>query len=107
MVLRLVNWLTPPSIQREEASGLVKIDHMTRVRGAVCDWKIPSANASWTLVSGRETRLPPLIHFGRRQRFQLRSLEGQGGQIINKSQWWRRRESNPRPKMSLVKSLHA
>jgi CRP/FNR family transcriptional regulator, cyclic AMP receptor protein len=28
MVLRLVNWLTLLSMQREEASGLVKIDHM-------------------------------------------------------------------------------
>jgi len=27
--------------------------------------------------------------------------------IINILEWWRRRESNPRPKMSLVKSLHA
>jgi len=29
--------------------------------------------------------------------------------ILNKrfKRWWRRRESNPRPKMSLVKSLHA
>jgi WD40 repeat protein len=27
--------------------------------------------------------------------------------IISCLDWWRRRESNPRPKMSLVKSLHA
>jgi hypothetical protein len=38
MVLRLVNWLTPLSIQREEASGLVKIDHMTRERR--CDLRL-------------------------------------------------------------------